>query len=207
MCIVNCGHFRAVAQQFRSGQQPDIPVPCGDRVVVGSPNDFQALLSFFLIKRIAPGHRHHKDGQIRLRGAYGLGDSDWYLHGKYSRLDISGLSGADFDLWEVGVGYSYPINQASDVVFDAAYQQMRFDGDSLDGYRVGAGVRTILGTPRLEGHAKAHFYTGGDSQSQWAANVGLNFFFTQSKRFSVIGEYEFADSGDDIFWIGLRASF
>lgn len=142
-----------------------------------------------------------------LRGAYGLGDSDWYVHGKYSRLDISGLSGADFDLWEVGVGYSYPINQASDVVFDAAYQQMRFDGDSLDGYRVGAGVRTILGTPRLEGHAKAHFYTGGDSQSQWAANVGLNFFFTQSKRFSVIGEYEFADSGDDIFWIGLRASF
>lgn len=142
-----------------------------------------------------------------LRGSYGFGESNWFVHGDFNRLDISGLSGSNFNLWHLGVGYALPVADSVDVVLDGTYQSLRFDGNSLDGYRLGTGVRAVLGTPRLEGHAKAYYYTGGDLQSQWAANVGLNFFFTHTKRFSLLGEYEFADSGDDIFWVGLRATF
>lgn len=143
---------------------------------------------------------------FRLRGSYGFGESNWYAFADYSRSEIDELNNADFNMGHIGVGYSLPISEPADLVFETGYQLIRADGSDLSGYRIAAGVRTQLGTPRLEGHAKAVRYGGGDLESQWGANIGLNYFFTDAKRFSVLGEYEYGEDGD-IYWVGLRATF
>lgn len=141
-----------------------------------------------------------------IRGSYGFGESNWYVFGDYSRSEIEALNDAHFTMGHLGLGYALPIADPADFVLEGAYQYIRAAGDDLSGYRLGAGVRSRLGTPRVEGHVKAIHYGGGDLESQWAANLGINVFFTDARRFSAIGEYEFGEDGD-IYWIGLRATF
>lgn len=141
-----------------------------------------------------------------IRGSYGFGESNWYIFGDYSRSEIKALNNADFNIGHLGVGYALPIAEPTDFVLEAAYQYVRAGGSDLSGYRLGGGIRSQLGTPRVEGHVKALHYGGGDLESQWAANLGVNVFFTEARRFSVLGEYEFGEDGD-IYWVGLRATF
>lgn len=139
-------------------------------------------------------------------GSYGFGESNGYVFGDYTSSEFDEIN-ADFTTWHVGFGYSLPLGDPLDMVVEAAYQMVDSDFGDLDGFRLGLGLRGWIGSPAVEGHAKALYYDGGDLEEQWAANLGLNIFLTRAHRFSIFGEYEFADGGDDLWRLGFRTTF
>ena len=121
-------------------------------------------------------------------------------------LDTSG-SGADTQLYSIGLGGSFPLSNALDLTGRVAYVGTEVDasgfGGDDDGFSVGAGLRGRLGEGfELEG--KVTYYDFSDSGDDTSFGLAARYFFTD--QLAVGAEYE--DFDDASLWgLGIRYSF
>jgi hypothetical protein len=137
-----------------------------------------------------------------LRGSVAVTDQV-FLSADY--LDVSG-SGADTQLYTVGVGGRYPLSDVLDVTGRVAYVGTEASGGGFsaddDGYSVGAGLRGRLAESfELEGNVT--YYDVGDGDDT-ALGVAARYFFTD--QFAVGAEYTHFDDAD-LWGLGVRYSF
>ncbi len=144
-------------------------------------------------------------------GSYNFSDSGFFAAGSYktSSGDIFGSSGYDIDSSSLGLGYHHEIADNFDLVgqLDYIHTSVNF-GDSIDGYRVSAGVRGSF-SEKFEGAALGHYEKISDidvsdftvsleGQFKFNETLGLVFGVESGQRFE-----------QDVvtYNVGLRASF
>lgn len=131
-----------------------------------------------------------------VRGSVEFADTGFYALGDYRNFSSRG---GDADLWELGLGYALNLSDNLDLIAEGAY----VDLESLDGYRVSTGLRGNF-TENFEGLAKVNYRNIEGGDGDFTGTIGAQYAF--SPTWGVTGEVEF-DDGDEIFLVGLRASF
>lgn len=149
-------------------------------------------------------------------------DSDgWGLNGSVAIAPnfhvFAGYNNQDFkdfdygyDQWRLGVGYNHEISQKVDLVTRVAYEKfktdsatiddIRFQGESLNGYSAEVGVRAAL-IPHLEGYAMAGYEDGKHYDSAFYGRLGAQAKFNQNWGLSA--DVKFADN-DTQWFVGPR---
>ncbi len=131
-----------------------------------------------------------------VRGSVEFAETGFYALGDYR--NFSG-PGGDADLWELGLGYALNLSDNLDLIAEGAY----VDVESFDGYRLSTGLRGNF-TENFEGLAKVNYRNIEGGDGDFTGTVGAQYRF--SPTWGVTGEVEF-DDGDEVFLVGLRASF
>lgn len=139
---------------------------------------------------------------LGVRGAIGLGDTDFYGLGSYSTVEIDNTN-IDVDTYEIGLGYHHPVSDKADLIAELAYQNVEVLNTSFDGFRLSGGFRGNM-TDSLEGLVKLNYLDGNDVDGDFTGTLGAQYKF--SEMWGVTGEVEFADGGQ-VYMVGVRASF
>ncbi|MGH8110242.1 MAG: outer membrane beta-barrel protein [Arenimonas sp.] len=144
-------------------------------------------------------------------GSYSFGDSGFFAAGSYkpSSGSIFGTSGYDVDSSSLGLGYHHEIADKLDLVgqLDYIHTSVNF-GDSIDGYRVSAGIRTSF-SEKFEGAVLAHHEKISDiDASDFSVSVEGQFKFNETLGL-VFGVESGQRYEQDVvtYNVGLRASF
>lgn len=136
---------------------------------------------------------------FRADGSVALGDS-FYLLGEYT-------TDFDSDLFDLGVGYHFPIGGRVDWIVEGAYNHLEVEGTSLDfdGYRIGTGFRANLSNlVELGGQVSWRDLDNGIDGDLFFEGNAL-FKITQSFGFNVLAGVN--DNGDLNYGAGVRLSF
>ncbi|MFK3648145.1 diffusible signal factor-reguated Ax21 family protein [Lysobacter enzymogenes] len=163
-----------------------------------------------------------------IAGSYAF-HPNFHVFGSYSKQEtdshnylIGGTSfrtpSADFDRFNVGVGYNHELSNRVDLVTRIAYEQNKYDfsgfSDKFKGGFVEAGVRGTL-TPNWEGYAFAGYQDFDNTRSygsladkydsKFYARVGTLVKF--NNNWGITADAKFIDGGEKEYFIGPRYSF
>lgn len=147
---------------------------------------------------------------LGVRGSLAVADNFHLLGGVHSTEFEVGPVDADFDAWELGIGYNRAIGPEVDFVGSLSYvgADLSFNDDELsvfdvdgDGYRADVGLRGRLAPAvELDGGIR---YTDVDNGDETSAYV-RGLFGTGSVR--LLTEVEAGDDGE-VYLIGGRFDF
>ena len=145
-----------------------------------------------------------------INGSYLLSD-DVFVTGKFSRAsdDLSGVD-FDFDQANVGIGYRYALNGATDVYATLSYEKVELTASANgasgnaddDGLGVAVGTRSML-MDALEVGAYVSYVNLGDA-GEVGYGVDANYYLTDSFAVNV-GYQSIADF--DTLRLGVRFAF
>lgn len=134
---------------------------------------------------------------------------NFHVFGSYNNQDLKDID-TGYDQWRLGVGYNHEISQKVDLVTRVAYEKfktdsftvgdVRFPGDSLDGYSAEVGVRAAI-IPHLEGYALAGYEDGKDYDGDFYGRLGAQAKFNQN--WGISADVKFADN-DTQWFVGPR---
>ena len=134
---------------------------------------------------------------------------NFHIFGSYNNQDLKDID-TGYDQWRLGVGYNHEISQKVDLVTRVAYEKfktdsftvgdVRFPGDSLDGYSAEVGVRAAI-VPHLEGYALAGYEDGKDYDGDFYGRLGAQAKFNQN--WGISADVKFADN-DTQWFVGPR---
>ena len=134
---------------------------------------------------------------------------NFHVFGSYNNQDLKDID-TGYDQWRLGVGYNHGISQKVDLVTRVAYEKfktdsftvgdVRFPGDSLDGYSAEVGVRAAI-VPHLEGYAMAGYEDGKDYDGDFYGRLGAQAKFNQN--WGISADVKFADN-DTQWFVGPR---
>lgn len=143
-----------------------------------------------------------------LNGSVAIAPS-FHVFGSYNNQDLED-SDSSYDQWRLGVGYNHEISQKVDLVTRVAYEKfktdsftvgdVRFPGDSVDGYSAEVGVRAAI-IPHLEGYALAGYEDGKDYDGDFYGRLGAQAKFNQN--WGISADVKFADN-DTQWFVGPR---
>lgn len=134
---------------------------------------------------------------------------NFHVFGGYNNQDLKDVD-YGYDQWRVGIGYNHEVSQKVDLVTRVAYEkfkgdsfsvgEVRFPGESLDGYSAEVGVRAAI-IPHLEGYAMAGYEDGSDYDGDFYGRLGAQAKFNQN--WGLAADVKFADN-DTQWFVGPR---
>jgi Ax21 family sulfation-dependent quorum factor len=139
---------------------------------------------------------------LGLRGAVNLGETDLYLLGGYSYVEVSDTS-VEINGVELGLGFHHEMTSNSDWLAEVAYQRTEANNLTTNGYRVSGGVRGLL-SDDIEGIAKLNYRDARNVDGDFSATLGGQYKFTET--WGINAEIEFGNDGQS-YLIGVRANF
>jgi Ax21 family sulfation-dependent quorum factor len=137
-----------------------------------------------------------------LRGSVGFGETGLYGFGRYTNTRTNDTD-IKIDGLEIGLGYHHELTSNSEYLVEAAFQRVKTDVASENGYRVSGGVRGLL-TDNIEGLAKLGYRDSKNTDGGFIAALGGQVRFTET--WSLNAEIEFDEDGQS-YLVGVRASF
>lgn len=146
--------------------------------------------------------RPDADG-LAVNGSYALTENI-HAFGGYSKLNIE-TTPVDLDIWNIGLGYNYSLNNKTDLLVRGSYEKGILDRGfpNLDGWYGETGVRSLFAN-NLEGWALVGYEdtegSNGDVYGKFGAQIKIN------KNIGIVAEVKFI-SGDEQYFIGPRFSF
>lgn len=121
----------------------------------------------------------------------------------YSRQRLDGTE-AEVTVVSAGIGVAHTLADGLDLTGEAGYQQARASGESLDSYRVSAGITRAF-SDRFMGSAKVNHYFGGDlDAADTTAAIGAEV--SVSTLWSIAAEVERGATGE-AYLLALHYNF
>ncbi|MGH8049457.1 MAG: outer membrane beta-barrel protein [Arenimonas sp.] len=146
-----------------------------------------------------------------INGSYNFSDTGFYINGSHKQTsgDISGNSGYDIDNSSLGFGYHHEVADTVDLVgqLDYIHTDVNF-GDSINGYRVSAGVRGSF-SEKFEGSVMGHYENISDIDAS-DSSISFEGQYKFNETLGLVAGVEFGQHYEnDVvgYNIGLRASF
>ncbi|PKL95527.1 MAG: hypothetical protein CVV18_05205 [Gammaproteobacteria bacterium HGW-Gammaproteobacteria-8] len=124
----------------------------------------------------------------------------FYLQGAWDSWDVDSF---DVDLYRIGAGYRYSLQQSTDLFFEASYAAFEVGPFDDDGFRTDIGLRHGFGK-RAEGRIYGG-YQGDGSSGDIVLGADLLFKFNDTLGLSAgVETFEF---DTNVFRTNLRLSF
>lgn len=146
-----------------------------------------------------------------INGSYDFSDTGFYVNGSHKQTsgDILGSSGYDIDSSSLGFGYHHEVAESVDFVgqLDYIYTSVNF-GDSVNGYRVSAGVRGSF-SENFEGSVMGHYENISDINAS-DSSITFEGQYKFNETLGLVAGVEFGKHFEnDVvgYNVGLRASF
>ena len=147
-------------------------------------------------------------GGFGVAGSFAFNDS-WYGSASYDKVSKRGIG---LDRTYVNIGWHTAVSPKADFLAELGYARFGVDAGSIgsdhaNGYRVGAGFRSML-APRFEGSIKATYTDGGDFTGEFGADVGAVYHVNDTWGITASYEHDkFDGAGFNTWGVGARASF
>ncbi|NCO20020.1 MAG: hypothetical protein GW900_08265 [Gammaproteobacteria bacterium] len=128
----------------------------------------------------------------------------FYLQGAWDSWDIDvGPFDIDADVYRIGAGYRYSLQQATDLFFEASYAVFDVGPVDNDGFRADIGLRHGFGE-RVEGRIYGGYQGDG---SDGDALLGADLLFKFNDRLGLSAGVETFEFDTNVFRTNLRVSF
>jgi Ax21 family sulfation-dependent quorum factor len=140
---------------------------------------------------------------------------NFHVFGGYTDQNVDEVFGADFDQWQLGVGYNTALNQNVDFVSRVAYRKASFgysdtflaifphSESSASGYTIEAGVRAAPNA-MLEAEVAAGYGDLDYNNGEFYLKLGGQLKF--GAGWGLVGDVKFV-SGDTQYFLGPRMSW
>lgn len=131
-----------------------------------------------------------------------------YAHGSWDRWETDfsvpfGSFDEDIDLYKVGLGYRFNLQQNTDLFFEGSYAALEIGSADDDGFRGDIGLRHGFNN-RVEGRVFGGYQSDGDSGD---AILGADLLFKFHRNFGLSAGVETYEFDLNIYRANLRLSF